>query len=450
MDGASTQLLCPSCDHEPPSSSAVGDVCPACGARLVFVKREDDLIGTIVDRRFEVRSKLGSGGMGTVYLAWQQSIGREIALKVLDRSFSHDVGMTKRFLREARLASSLSHPNTVGIIDFGQAEDGRLFIAMELLRGVTLARVLSDGALTFERVARIGIQLFDTLATAHKQQIIHRDLKLENIMRIDDARGDHIKVLDFGLAKSLIERDPSDTQAGTIMGTPQYIAPEAMTGVQPTATNDLYAAGVVLGELITGTDLWQPGEIHLLLNRKLTEKPELTAAPRALRDLILRLIDPDPTKRPSSAAEVSDELQRMLEAARTPGAVQISFRGQPTTISPSIASVQERPDSAPAVLTMADLTDLDDRDGARPKRGTKPPQPPEQAMLFRKDSDLPELELEKEWHDRRRPSAAPPNQPLAGSQPRTPTRRSRLPLIALIIVLLAGAAIAAYILRRHS
>ncbi len=449
MDGASTHLLCPSCDHEPPSSSAVGDVCPACGAKLVFVKRQDELIGTIVDRRFEVRSVLGSGGMGTVYLAWQQSIGREIALKVLDRSFSHDVGMTKRFLREARLASSLSHPNTVSIIDFGQAEDGRLFIAMELLRGMTLARVLHDGgALTFERVARIGIQLFDTLATAHKQQIIHRDLKLENIMRIDDARGDHIKVLDFGLAKSLIERDPSDTQAGTIMGTPQYIAPEAMTGVQPSATNDLYAAGVVLGELITGRDLWEPGDIHQLLNRKLTEKPELTAAPRALRELILRLVDPHPTKRPDSAAAVSDELQRMLETARTPGAVQISFRGQPTTISPSIASVQERPDSV-AVLTVADLTDLDERDGARPKRGTKPPLPPEQAMLFRKDADLPELELEKEWHDRRRPSAAPPNQPLA-QRSAAPARRSRLPLIAVIIVLLAGAAIAAYILRRHS
>ncbi len=449
MDGASTHLLCPSCDHEPPSSSAAGDVCPACGAKLVVVKREDDLIGTVVDRRFEVRGVLGSGGMGTVYLAWQQSIGREIALKVLDRSFSHDVGMTKRFLREARLASSLSHPNTVSIIDFGQAEDGRLFIAMERLRGVTLARVLlDDGALTFERVARIGVQLFDTLATAHKQQIIHRDLKLENIMRIDDARGDHIKVLDFGLAKSLIERDPTDTQAGTIMGTPQYIAPEAMTGVPPSATNDLYAAGVVLGELITGRELWEPAEIHQLLDRKLTVKPELSAAPSALRDLIMRLVDPDPTKRPSTAAGVSDELQRMLEAARTPGAIQISFRGQPTTISPSIASVEERPDSAPAVLTMADVTDLDEREGARPKRGTKPPLPPEQAMLFRKDADLPELELEKEWQDRRRPSAAPPNRPLAGSQRPAPARRSRLPLIAIIIVLLAGAAIAAYILRR--
>jgi len=232
------------------------------------------------------------------------------------------------------------------------------------------------------------------------------------------------------------------------MGTPQYIAPEAMTGVQPSATNDLYAAGVVLGELITGRDLWEPGDIHQLLNRKLTEKPELTAAPRALRELILRLVDPHPTKRPDSAAAVSDELQRMLETARTPGAVQISFRGQPTTISPSIASVQERPDSV-AVLTVADLTDLDERDGARPKRGTKPPLPPEQAMLFRKDADLPELELEKEWHDRRRPSAAPPNQPLA-QRSAAPARRSRLPLIAVIIVLLAGAAIAAYILRRHS
>ena len=248
------------------------------------------------------------------------------------------------------------------------------------------------------------------------------------------------------------------------MGTPHYMAPEAMTGVPPAATNDLYAAGVVLGELITGRDLWESGEIHELLNKKLTEKPSLAAAPIALKNLILRLVDPAPAKRPTSAAGVSDELQRMLERARNPGAVEVSFRVDSPTVPPpvvaaaapagkSVSIAHDATAEIPAIVTADDLTDLDEltEDPGRPKRTTKPPLPPEQAMLFRKDADLPELELEKEWQDRRRPSAAPANRPVAAAQHTraAPTRRSRLPLLAVIIVLLVGAAIAAYVLRRH-
>ena len=205
MDGASTHLLCPSCDHEPPSSSAIGDACPACGAKLVYVKREGDLIGTTVDRRFEVRSVLGAGGMGTVYRAWQQSIGREIAIKVLDRSFSHDVGMTKRFLREARLASQLV-----------ASEHGRRH---RFRPGRGRAAVHRDGAAARRDArARAGRQWRARRSSASRGSASSCSTRSTPRTRcrssiaisssrtscvLDDARGDHIKVLDFGLAKSL-------------------------------------------------------------------------------------------------------------------------------------------------------------------------------------------------------------------------------------------------------
>ncbi len=127
------------------------------------MRRKDDLIGHIVDDRFEVVAAIGAGGMGRVYRATQRSIGREVALKVIDRAAEHDVATVKRFFREAQLASQLSHPNTVSIIEFGQHGDGRLYLAMELVRGQTLHELVKSGPLPPARVARIGVQLCDAL-----------------------------------------------------------------------------------------------------------------------------------------------------------------------------------------------------------------------------------------------------------------------------------------------
>jgi serine/threonine-protein kinase len=115
---------------------------------------KDALLGTVVDNRFEIQKRIGEGGMGTVYQAWQRSIGREVAIKMIDQRVAGDMTAAKRFLREARLASALSHPNTISMIDFGQCDDGRLFIAMELLRGKTLDKVLEGGPLPHDRVLR--------------------------------------------------------------------------------------------------------------------------------------------------------------------------------------------------------------------------------------------------------------------------------------------------------
>jgi serine/threonine-protein kinase len=273
---------------------------------------KDNLLGTVVDNRFEIQKRIGEGGMGTVYQAWQRSIGREVALKMIDGRVATDVTAAKRFLREARLASKLSHPNTISMIDFGQCDDGRLFIAMELLRGKTLDKVIEPGPLPQERVLKIAIQICDALVAAHKLQIIHRDLKLENVMLLDDvSRGDFVKVLDFGLAKSLEQSgnaSGNSTRAGIVVGTPQYLTPETMTGAPPTVSNDLYALGVMMGELSTGGQLWTATDFTELCGAKLGKPPELAKVEEPLRSLIKRLIAPRLDQRPADALTVASEL----------------------------------------------------------------------------------------------------------------------------------------------
>ena len=281
---------------------------------------KDNLLGTVVDNRFEIQKRIGEGGMGTVYQAWQRSIGREIAIKMIDGRVATDMTAAKRFLREARLASKLAHPNTISMIDFGQCDDGRLFIAMELLRGVTLDKVIEKGPITADRVLAIATQITDALVAAHKLQIIHRDLKLENVMLLDDvSRGDFVKVLDFGLAKSLDKNDGeraghNSTRAGIVVGTPQYLTPESMTGAPPTVSNDLYALGVMLGELATGKQLWNTTDFTELCGLKMSKPPELSSVTEPLRGLIRRLVAPRLADRPVDAVAVANELNKIRSA----------------------------------------------------------------------------------------------------------------------------------------
>ncbi|MFJ4208261.1 Stk1 family PASTA domain-containing Ser/Thr kinase [Paenarthrobacter sp. NPDC089675] len=207
--------------------------------------QQDHLIGTTVDGRYQVRSRLAKGGMSTVYLATDKRLERDVALKVLHPHLANDQTFLERLSREAKAAASLSHPHVVGVLD--QGEDGHIaYLVMEYVKGHTLRDVLNEqGALP----PRLALALIDPvvegLAAAHRSGLIHRDIKPENVLIADDGR---IKVGDFGLARAVT----ATTSTGALIGTVAYLAPELVLGKAADARSDIYAAGIMLYEMLTG------------------------------------------------------------------------------------------------------------------------------------------------------------------------------------------------------
>ena len=309
------EAYCSSCNQ---SYAPEVERCPNDGARLIkFAATRDPLIGRVLDGRFEVREPLGRGGMGTVYRAIQLSVDREVAIKVVHPKLADDRQAAKRFLREARLASRLNLPSVVQVIDFGQTDDGVLYLVMELLRGRTLAKEQAGQRLPLKRVLAIGSQLCDALEAAHAQGIVHRDLKPGNIVVLADPPGrDLLKVLDFGLAKSLVADTSSKvTNTDAILGTPLYMSPEQVQGKGSEPRSDLYALGCILYELLTGAPPFVDSSVNLILARHLTEPaPPLPAAvPPRLRALVAQLLAKEPAERPASAADVRAVLQWIVD-----------------------------------------------------------------------------------------------------------------------------------------
>ena len=204
---------------------------------------------------YEIISQLGAGGMGVVYRARDQRLGRDLALKVLPAESMDDENARARLLREAQMASSLNHPHIAHIYEVGEDRD-LLFIAMELVEGRPLREMIRQGGLDSETVLRLGLQIAEALAYAHERGVIHRDLKSANVMITPEGRA---KVLDFGLAKRLHEEDGDKTSAelsltgsGMLVGTPNYLPPEVLLGGKADARSDVWAMGVVLYEMASG------------------------------------------------------------------------------------------------------------------------------------------------------------------------------------------------------
>jgi serine/threonine protein kinase len=307
------ELYCPACEK----TFQVGDRCPNDGTRLVRIAiRIDPFLGRDLDGNYTILEKLGEGGMGAVYRASQHSVGREVAIKVVSAHLVSEPDVIKRFLREAKLASRLSHPNAVGVIDFGQTDDGVFYLVMELVAGRTLDNVIkADRVFKPERVVRIGTQVCDALEGAHALQIVHRDLKPANIMLLASGR-DLVKVLDFGLAKSVAPDQASTTMtnAGALLGTPAFIPPELALGHGCDGRADLYSLGVVLFLLGTGRLPFVSDSVHELIAMHANEKaPPMTGVPAALSRVIDRLLAKDPAHRYQSAAETREALEAALE-----------------------------------------------------------------------------------------------------------------------------------------
>jgi len=281
----------------------------------------DPLLGRIVADRYRVLELIGRGGMGVVYRAEHSRIGKILALKLLTGELTRDSGQVTRFKREALMASKLSHPNTVQVFDFGEA-DGLAYLAMEYVRGRDLGSVISDtGQLASERTARIVLQVCSSLTEAHQMGIVHRDLKPENIMIVQGQSGEDVaKVLDFGLAKLRESSDLSDvTSSGLIVGTPYYMSPEQIRGENIGPASDVYALGAVLYACVTGTVVFDAPTPMGVLTRHLTEAPEPPTSrapacgiPKGFERIIMTALAKDPGERFPTAAELQTALLEVL------------------------------------------------------------------------------------------------------------------------------------------
>jgi serine/threonine protein kinase len=309
---ATRELYCPACEKMFEGHTR----CPDDGTELVrLIAPRDPLIGRELDGKFTILEKLGEGGMGTVYRGAQHSVGREVAIKLLHGKAVASPDAIRRFLREAKLASRLSHPNAVGVHEFGQTADGMFYLVMELVSGRTLDQVITeDGVLRPERIVRIGMQVCDALEGAHALSIVHRDLKPSNIMLL--ARGrDLVKVVDFGLAKSLTaEAANTTTNAGELLGTPAFMPPELARAEPCDGRADLYSLGCVLYLLGSGKLPFSSSSVHELIAMHSSERaPAMGGVPVELARVIERLLEKDPADRYQTAVEARDALEAALQ-----------------------------------------------------------------------------------------------------------------------------------------
>jgi serine/threonine-protein kinase len=317
----------------------------------------DPLIDTLFDARYKIIRKLGSGGMANVYLAEDQELGRRVAIKILDDRHAADEQFVERFRREAKNAAGLSQPNIVSIYDRGEAE-GTYYIAMEYLDGRSLKElIVTRGPAPISIAIDYARQILAALRFAHRNGIVHRDIKPHNVLVDADAR---VKVTDFGIARAGASQM---TEAGSIIGTAQYLSPEQARGTQVDQTSDLYSLGIVLYELLTGSVPFTGDTPVEIAMKHLSATPEPPSAkrvdvPHALDMVVLRALAKDPADRYQSAEEMDADLERvgrgLSVAPETEEAATTVLRGAdlaaaaPTTISRApMAVTQLRPAPRP-------------------------------------------------------------------------------------------------------
>jgi serine/threonine protein kinase/cytochrome c-type biogenesis protein CcmH/NrfG len=347
---------CPNCKNEYPDTFKV---CPQDGGKLdeetvvlqaptvavptvpVAAPSGGGMIGRTIANRFRIEKKLGEGGMGAVYKAEHVKMNRPCAIKILSDSALNDPEALPRFNREAQMSSRIDHPNAVTIYDYGESEDGLVYLAMEFVEGETLTKVLErDGRFPLERALRVARQIGAALDAAHALGIVHRDLKPDNIMLARRGDAEVVKVLDFGIAKLAESEDKRMdlTQAGLIIGTPFYMSPEQVGGEKLDPRSDIYSFALIVYEMLTG-GLPFSGQ-----NTQAVMISRLTTTPRSLR-----MINPDIP--PAVDAAVMHALERERDV-RTPTAgkfveeFEAAIGGRGPDLGRAPTSPHAKPDTA--------------------------------------------------------------------------------------------------------
>jgi hypothetical protein len=358
----------------------------------------DKLLGQTIAGRYDIKRLLGQGGMGAVYEATQQPLGRRIALKVIKRALTDDEVAVKRFTQEAQAVAQLSHPHIVTLHDFGRTDDELLFLAMEFLDGESLReRLAKVGKMPWEKTMPIVVEVCEALSHAHANGIIHRDLKPDNIVLVNTkGRDDYVKVVDFGVAKLMEGSSHQTTLTGTGMavGTPGYIAPEQLDGIGDEPRIDLYALGVMWFEMLTGRSPFQAETPIKLVLKHVSEpaprpssvNPE-AGVPPAVDALVQRLMGKKPDARAASVDALLAELQELWAQAgalppeaATAGlqsgeVAAIQARSAPSTPGAPIAapSPTPAPPTTPAGATpaTAGVVAPPPADAARPRKKSR-------------------------------------------------------------------------------
>ncbi len=329
----------------------------------------DTLINTLFDGRYRILRKLGSGGMANVYLAEDEELGRRVAIKILNERYAGDDLFIERFRREAKSAAGLSHPNIVSIYDRGEAE-GTYYIAMEVIEGRSLKElIMTHGALPVHTAIGYAKQLLEALRFAHRHGIIHRDIKPHNVLVSADqqvkANEPRLKVTDFGIARHGASQM---TEAGSIMGTAQYLSPEQARGAPVTAASDLYSAGVVLYEMLTGKVPFTGDSAIEIAMKHVNELPKPPSSlrpeiPPELDQIVLRALAKDPEDRYQTAEEFIEDLERVeaglpisrstataataILAGAAVGEATELLSESPTRVAPAPIPPQHRPPTYP-------------------------------------------------------------------------------------------------------
>jgi len=322
---ADLSLDCPACgtpNSVPMTADSETFVCSECGAESPIEEAasmttdhvDDYLVGQVISD-CRIVAKVGEGGFGTVYKAVDQTLQRPVAVKVMLQSLSTNLEFVQKFIREAVTAAQLNHRNIVAIHKVGRDERrGLHYLIMEFVEGETLSSVVErEGVLTVERLLPIALQACDALATAHEANIVHRDIKPDNLMI--DATGT-VKITDFGLAKSLA----SDAKTTKVMGTPHYMSPEQFEGTAVDNRSDIYSLGVTFYYLLSKERPYE-GEntvqiIYSILTQDPKPLPQLAPdVPKPLWTVIQRMIEKKPEDRYSSLRETIQDLRRLQHKA---------------------------------------------------------------------------------------------------------------------------------------
>jgi serine/threonine protein kinase len=308
---------CEQCHLRYPNESTF---CFVDGKALVHL--QDPRVGLTLAGRYVIEEVLGEGGMATVYRAQHKLIDRPCAVKMMNPGLSRDPVVRERFRREAKAAQRLAHPNIIEIFDQGDTDDGTSYLVMELLEGESLGTTLSRGKMTRERALPIMVQMARALARAHDFEVIHRDLKPDNIFLCSRSDGtDLVKLLDFGIARSM--QDARLTGQGELFGTPHYMAPERITSIDAGAPSDLYAMGIIFYEMLSGQLPFDAPDIPGFFLKHLKEpvpsiKKLVHDTPDSLERLIASLMAKEPSGRPVDAHRMHNDLLAICNELEVP------------------------------------------------------------------------------------------------------------------------------------